>query len=161
MLRLAMCGWVNRQHGPSGARRCGRRGVRKIKRREKHMAPVTGRPSSSVAHGSAHTPPGAAATRSTVSESAIPVEQCPAGAVNQLQTLPVASGGTINGPSSGRTSRRSACSYTAAGIASSSRMLPCAKNRTLSSQSNAPSKEFTVQRQKKPQCPPAVVRVPC
>ncbi|RNC51880.1 regulator of sigma E protease [Trypanosoma cruzi] len=116
------------------------------------MAPVTGRPSSSVAHGSAYTPPSAAATCSTVSESATPVEQCPAGAVNQLQTLPVASGGTINGPSSGRTSKRSTFSYTAAGIASSSRMLPCAKNRTLSSQSNAPSKEFTVQRQKNPRC---------
>ncbi|RNC51349.1 regulator of sigma E protease [Trypanosoma cruzi] len=62
MLRLAMRGWVNRQHGPSGARRCGWRCVRKIKRREKYMAPVTGRPSSSVAHGSAHTPPSAAAT---------------------------------------------------------------------------------------------------
>ncbi|RNC51277.1 regulator of sigma E protease [Trypanosoma cruzi] len=125
------------------------------------MAPATGRPSSSVARGSAHTPPSAAATYSTVTELTTPVEQCPAGTVNRLQTLPVANEDTISGPSSGRTSRRSACGFTAAGIASSARILPCAKNRTLSLQSNAPSKEFTVQRQKKPQCPPAVVQVPC
>ncbi|RNC51524.1 regulator of sigma E protease [Trypanosoma cruzi] len=106
------------------------------------MVPAMGRPSSSVAHGSAHTPPSAAATHCTMSELATPAERCPSGTVNRLQTLPAASGGTINGPSSGRTSRRSACSYTAAGIASSSRMLPCAKNRTPFSQWRLPFNEF-------------------
>ncbi|RNC54430.1 regulator of sigma E protease [Trypanosoma cruzi] len=125
------------------------------------MAPATGRPSSSVTHRSAHTPPGAAATHCTMTESATPVERCPSVTVNQLQTLPVANGDTINGPSSGWTSRRSACSYTAAETVSSARMLTCAEDRTLASQSNAPSKEFTAQRQKKPQCPPAVIQVPC
>ncbi|RNC53401.1 regulator of sigma E protease [Trypanosoma cruzi] len=98
------------------------------------MAPAMGRPSSSVTHRSVHTPPDAAATHSTMTESATPVERCPAGTVNQLQTLPVANGGTINGPSSGCTSRRSACSYTAAGTVSSATRLPCAEDRTPSSQ---------------------------
>ncbi|ESS55113.1 hypothetical protein TCDM_13435 [Trypanosoma cruzi Dm28c] len=62
------------------------------------VAPATGRPSSSVAHRSAHTPPGAAATYSTVSELAAPAEHCSAGTVNRLQTLPVASHDTINEP---------------------------------------------------------------
>ncbi|RNC35916.1 regulator of sigma E protease [Trypanosoma cruzi] len=116
------------------------------------MAPATGRPSSSVAHGSAHTPPGAAATYSIMSELATPAEQCSAGTANRPQTLPVASDGTNNEPSSGCTSRRSACSYTAAGIASSATALPCADDRAPFLQPNAPSKEFTVQRQKKPHC---------
>ncbi|RNC52541.1 regulator of sigma E protease [Trypanosoma cruzi] len=47
------------------------------------MAPATGRPSSSVAHRSDHATPGAAATHSTMSELATPVQQCPAGTVNQ------------------------------------------------------------------------------
>ncbi|RNC41823.1 regulator of sigma E protease [Trypanosoma cruzi] len=98
------------------------------------MAPATGRSSSSVAHGSAHTPIAAAATYSTVLALTTPVEQCQAGTVNQLQTLPVANGGTINGPSIRRTSRRSACGYTAAGTVSSARILPCAKDKTPSSQ---------------------------
>ncbi|RNC51603.1 regulator of sigma E protease [Trypanosoma cruzi] len=98
------------------------------------MAPATGRPSSSVAQSSAHTPPDAAATHFVMAELATPVEQCPAVTVHRLQTLPVASGGTINGPSSGRTSRRSECSYTAAGTVSSARILPCAEDRTLSSE---------------------------
>ncbi|RNF10604.1 hypothetical protein TcG_09471 [Trypanosoma cruzi] len=116
------------------------------------MAPATGRPSSSVAHGSAHTPPGAAATYSITSELATPAEQCSAGTANRPQTLPVASDGTNNGPSSGWTSRRSACSYTAAGIASSATAFPCAEDRAPFLQPNGPSKEFTVQRQKKPHC---------
>ncbi|EKF34065.1 hypothetical protein MOQ_002392, partial [Trypanosoma cruzi marinkellei] len=41
------------------------------------------------------------------------------GTVNRLQTLPVANDGTVNGPSSGWTSRRSACSLTAAETTSS------------------------------------------
>ncbi|RNC51838.1 regulator of sigma E protease [Trypanosoma cruzi] len=98
------------------------------------MAPATGRPSSSVAHRSAHTAPSTAATHCAMTELATPVEQCPAVTVHRLQTLPVASGGTINGPSSGRTSRRSECSYTAAGTVSSATRLPCAADRTLSSE---------------------------
>ncbi|RNC39546.1 regulator of sigma E protease [Trypanosoma cruzi] len=99
-----------------------------------YMAPATGRPSSSVAHRCAHTPPGAAATYSTMSEWETPVERCPAGTVNRLQTLPVANEYTVNGPSSGCTSRRSACSLTAAGTVYSARILPCAEVKTPSSQ---------------------------
>ncbi|RNC35717.1 regulator of sigma E protease [Trypanosoma cruzi] len=106
------------------------------------MAPATGRPSSSVTHGSAHTPPGAAATDSTMSALATPVERCPAGTTNQPQTLPVANEDTINGPSSGWTSRRSACSYTAAGIASSATRLPYAEEGTTSSQWRLSFNEF-------------------
>ncbi|RNF04875.1 hypothetical protein TcG_11156 [Trypanosoma cruzi] len=98
------------------------------------MAPATKRPSSSVAHGSAHTPPGTAATHSTRSALTTPVEQCPSGTVNQLQTPLVANGGTTNGLSSGRTRRRSACSLTAAGTVSSATSLPCAEVRKPSSQ---------------------------
>ncbi|RNC55311.1 regulator of sigma E protease [Trypanosoma cruzi] len=106
------------------------------------MVPATGRPSSSVAHGSAHTPPSAAATYSTISELATPVEQSPAGAVNQLQTLPVANEDTVSGPSSGRTSRRSACGFTAAGTVSSARAFSCAEDRTPSSQWRLSFNEF-------------------
>ncbi|RNC54335.1 regulator of sigma E protease [Trypanosoma cruzi] len=106
------------------------------------MTPATGRPSSSVAHGSAHTPPSAAATYNTVSESATPVEQCPSGTVNRLQTLPAANEYTVSGPYSGCTSRRSACSYTAAGTVSSARILPCAEDRTPSSKWRLSFNEF-------------------
>ncbi|KAF5222403.1 hypothetical protein ECC02_004434 [Trypanosoma cruzi] len=116
------------------------------------MAPATGRPSSSVAHGSAHTPPGAAATHCTMSELAAPAEQCSAGTVNRLQTLPVASDGTTNGRSSGWMSRRSACSLTAAGTTSSATAFPCADDRAPFLQTNAPSNAFAVQHQEKPQC---------
>ncbi|RNC35626.1 regulator of sigma E protease [Trypanosoma cruzi] len=116
------------------------------------MAPATGRPSSSVAHGSAHTPPGAAATHCTMSELAAPAEQCSAGTVNRLQTLPVASDGATNGRSSGWTSRRSACSLTAAGTTSSATAFPCADDRAPFLQTNAPSNAFAVQHQEKPQC---------
>ncbi|RNF08937.1 hypothetical protein TcG_09987 [Trypanosoma cruzi] len=87
-----------------------------------------------------------------MSESATPAEQCPARTVNQLQTLLMANGGTINGPSSGWTNGRSACSLTAAGTVSSARAFTCAKVKASFLQPNAPSKEFTAQRQKKPQC---------
>ncbi|RNC58699.1 regulator of sigma E protease [Trypanosoma cruzi] len=116
------------------------------------MAPATGRPSSSVAHGSDHTPPGAAAAYSIMSELATPAGQCSAGTANRPQTLPVASDGTNNGPSSGWTSRRSACSYTAAGTVSSATAFPCAEDRAPFLQPNAPSSAFAVQRQKKPHC---------
>ncbi|KAF5222400.1 hypothetical protein ECC02_004431 [Trypanosoma cruzi] len=116
------------------------------------MAPATGRPSSSVAHGSAHTPPGAAATHCTMSELAAPAEQCSAGTVNRLQTLPVASDGATNGRSSGWRSRRSACSLTAAGTTSSATAFPCADDRAPFLQTNAPSNAFAVQHQEKPQC---------
>ncbi|RNC38467.1 regulator of sigma E protease [Trypanosoma cruzi] len=123
MLRLAMCEWANPR---AWAIRCA---ARRVSRRPQNktdgamfMTPTTGRPSSSVAHGSAHTPPGAAATYSTMSELATPLERCSAGTVKRLQTLPVANWGTTNGRSSGWTSRRSACSLTAAGTTLSMRI---------------------------------------
>ncbi|RNC39710.1 regulator of sigma E protease [Trypanosoma cruzi] len=115
------------------------------------MAPATGRPSSSVAHGSTHTPPNAAATYSTMTALKTPAERCPEVTVKQLQTLPVANEDTVSGPSNGWTSRRSACGFTAAGTVSSARMFSCARVKAPFLQTNAPSKEFTAQRQKKPQ----------
>ncbi|RNC31955.1 regulator of sigma E protease [Trypanosoma cruzi] len=82
------------------------------------------------------------ATESTMSALATPVEQCPARTVNRMQTLPVANGGTIKGPSGGCTSRRSACGLTAAGTTSFSRMIPCAEDTTLPSHSQLPFNEF-------------------
>ncbi|ESS55064.1 hypothetical protein TCDM_13484 [Trypanosoma cruzi Dm28c] len=70
------------------------------------------------------------ATDSAMPALATPVEQCPARTVNQLQTLSVANGGAIKGPSSGCTSRRSACGLKAAGTTSFSRMIPCAEDTT-------------------------------
>ncbi|RNC40638.1 regulator of sigma E protease [Trypanosoma cruzi] len=116
------------------------------------MAPATGRPSSSVAYDSTHTPPNAAATYSTMKALKTPAERCPEVTVEKLQTLPVANEDKNNRPSSGRTSRRSACGFTAAGTVSSARMFSCAKVKAPFLQPNAPSKEFTAQRQKKPQC---------
>ncbi|RNF05623.1 regulator of sigma E protease [Trypanosoma cruzi] len=55
-------------------------------------------------------------------------------------------------PYSGWTSRRSACRLKAAGTVSSARVFSCAKVKAPFLQPNAPSKEFTVQRQKKTQC---------
>ncbi|EKF29276.1 hypothetical protein MOQ_006949 [Trypanosoma cruzi marinkellei] len=72
--------------------------------------------------------------------------------VNKLQTLPVANDGTSNGPSSGWTSRRSACSLTAAETTSSATAFPCADDTTPFQQQNAPPNEFAVQDQEKPQC---------
>ncbi|RNC52779.1 regulator of sigma E protease [Trypanosoma cruzi] len=106
------------------------------------MASATGRPSSSVTHGSAHTPTSAATTHFVISELATPVEQCPSVTVNRLQTLPVANWGTVSGPSSGRTSRRFACSYTAAGTVSSATILPYTEDRTPSSQWRLSFNEF-------------------
>ncbi|ESS62325.1 hypothetical protein TCDM_10013 [Trypanosoma cruzi Dm28c] len=77
-----------------------------------------------------------------MSALATPVEQCPARTVNRLQTLPVANGCTIKGPSSGCTSRRSACSSTAAGTTSFLRMIPCAEDTTSSSHSQLPLNEL-------------------
>ncbi|ESS55682.1 hypothetical protein TCDM_12829 [Trypanosoma cruzi Dm28c] len=70
------------------------------------------------------------------------MEQCSARTVNRLQTLPVANGGTIKGPSSGCTSRRSACGLKAAGTTSFSRMIPCAEDTTSPSHSQLPLNEF-------------------
>ncbi|RNC43883.1 regulator of sigma E protease [Trypanosoma cruzi] len=106
------------------------------------MAPATARPSSSVAHGSAHTPPSAAATHCTVLALATPVERCPAHTVNQLQTPPVANEDTVSGPSSGWKSRRSACGFTAAGTVYSARRLPFTEDRTSSSEWRFSFNEF-------------------
>ncbi|KAF5220593.1 hypothetical protein ECC02_006445 [Trypanosoma cruzi] len=84
----------------------------------------------------------AAATHSTMSALATPVEQCPARTVNRMQTLPVANGDTTNKPSSGCTSRRSACSFKAAGTTSFSRMVPCAEDTTSPSHSQLSFGEF-------------------
>ncbi|RNF06751.1 regulator of sigma E protease, partial [Trypanosoma cruzi] len=62
------------------------------------------------------------------------------------------SDGTINKPSSGCTSRRSACSLTAAGTTSSATAFPCADDTTPFLQPNAPSNAFAVQHQEQPQC---------
>ncbi|EKG00699.1 hypothetical protein TCSYLVIO_008341 [Trypanosoma cruzi] len=56
-------------------------------------------------------------------------------------------------PSSGWTSRQSAFRLKAAGTVFSARVFSCAKVKAPFLQPNAPSKEFTVQRQKKTQCP--------
>ncbi|RNC38976.1 regulator of sigma E protease [Trypanosoma cruzi] len=82
------------------------------------------------------------ATHSTMSALATPVEQCPARTVNRMQAMPVANGGTIKEPSSGCTSRRSACSLKAAGTNSFSRMIPCAEYTTSSSHSQLSFDEF-------------------
>ncbi|EKF27287.1 hypothetical protein MOQ_008993 [Trypanosoma cruzi marinkellei] len=94
MLWPAMCVWVN---PTAWAIRCAAMRVTRRPRNEtagaKFMAPAMGRPSSRVLDGSACTPPGTAATHCTMSALATPVEQCPAGNVDRLQTLPVANGG--------------------------------------------------------------------
>ncbi|ESS60760.1 unspecified product [Trypanosoma cruzi Dm28c] len=98
------------------------------------------------------------ATESTMSALATPVEQCPARTVNRMQTLPVANGGTIKGPSSGCTSRRSACGLKAAGTTSFSRMIPCAEDTTSPSHSQLPLNEFIAWYLSEIQCFPASSR---
>ncbi|ESS55789.1 RNA-binding protein [Trypanosoma cruzi] len=98
------------------------------------------------------------ATESTMSALATPVEQCPARTVNRRQTLPVANGCTIKGPSSGCTSRRSACGMKAAGTKSFSRMIPCAEDTTSSSHSQLPLNEFIAWYLSEIQCFPASSR---
>ncbi|ESS60981.1 hypothetical protein TCDM_11465 [Trypanosoma cruzi Dm28c] len=97
------------------------------------------------------------ATDSTMSALTTPVEQCPARTVNRMQTLPWQMG-AIKKPSSGCTSRQSACGLKAAGTTSFSRMIPCAEDTTSPSHSQLPFNEFIVWYLSEIQCFPVSSR---